>query len=129
MCLSKLRGGDLNLKDRIRAIREHADLSQEEFGKRIGIKRSAVSLIENGKNNITEQIVKLVCNEFGINEKWLREGKEDMFKTSEDLLELISSKVASGDLNDTDKKMITNYVTLTPKNRAIFRDFLQKLMN
>lgn len=117
------------MKDRIRAIREHADLSQEEFGKRIGIKRSAVSLIENGKNNITEQIVKLVCNEFGINEKWLREGKEDMFKTSEDLLELISSKVASGDLNDTDKKMITNYVTLTPKNRAIFRDFLQKLMN
>ena len=44
--------------ERVRMIRKHpnVNLTLEKFGEKLGIKKSALSLIENGKNNLTEQM-------------------------------------------------------------------------
>lgn len=46
--------------ERVRMIRKHpnVNLTLEKFGEKLGIKKSALSLIENGKNNLTEQMAK-----------------------------------------------------------------------
>ena len=36
----------------------------EQFGKRVGLSKSAISLIESGKNGTTEQTVASICREF-----------------------------------------------------------------
>lgn len=70
------------MNNRIKLIRKRADLSQDEFGKKIGITKSSVSLLESGKNNPSDQTIKLLCSEFGVNEDWLRTGaggEENMY--------------------------------------------------
>lgn len=67
------------MNKRLKQIRTTCGLSQEEFGKRIGIEsRAHISSLENGTRNITERIVKDICREFAINEKWLRTGDGEM---------------------------------------------------
>ena len=62
------------MSERIKQIRKGKDISQEEFGNKIGITRSSVSLLESGRNNPSEQTIKLICQEFSVNELWLRTG-------------------------------------------------------
>ena len=49
--------------ERVRMIRKHpnVNLTLEKFGEKLGIKKSALILIENGKNNLTEQMAKSIC--------------------------------------------------------------------
>lgn len=63
------------MNERIKQIRKGKDISQEEFGNKIGITRSSVSLLESGRNNPSEQTIKLICQEFSVNELWLRTGQ------------------------------------------------------
>jgi transcriptional regulator with XRE-family HTH domain len=70
------------MKDRIRAIRKALKLSQSEFAERIGIKGTALSMVELGKNTLTEQNIKLVCMTFNVNDIWLRTGEGEMFAVS-----------------------------------------------
>ena len=63
------------MSERIKQIRKGKDISQEEFGNKIGITRSSVSLLESGINNPSEQTIKLICQEFSVNELWLRTGQ------------------------------------------------------
>lgn len=67
------------MNERIKELRKTLGLTLEKFGEHIGLKKSAMSLIENGKNNITEQVFKSICREFNVNEEWLRTGEGDMF--------------------------------------------------
>ena len=63
--------------ERVRMIRKHpnVNLTLEKFGEKLGIKKSALSLIENGKNNLTEQMAKSICREFRVNYFWLTKEK------------------------------------------------------
>ena len=73
---------------RVRAVRQTLKLTQAEFAKQIGLAQTALSMIEVGKNTLTDKVIKLVCAEFGVNEKWIRDGKGEMFKKSPQLKEL-----------------------------------------
>lgn len=66
------------MKDRIKKARKINNLTMEQFGKRIGITKSSVSLLESGKNSPSEQTIKLICREFNINYLWLTQGIEPM---------------------------------------------------
>lgn len=77
------------MKERLKAVRMHENLSQEEFGNKIGItSRSHISSLESGRRAITDRIINDICREFGVNEVWLRTGEggdENMFtKVNED---------------------------------------------
>lgn len=63
------------MNERIKKIRKKEDLSQEAFGKRIGIGKTSVSKLETGENRPSEQTLMLICKEFKINECWLRTGE------------------------------------------------------
>lgn len=69
------------MNKRLKEIRTFNNMSQEEFGKKIGIEsRAHISALESGNRNITERIINDVCREFNINEEWLRTGKGEMRK-------------------------------------------------
>ena len=62
------------MHSRIVLIREDAGLSQEAFAERIGVTKSAISGYETGRRKPTEQTIKSICREFGVNETWMRSG-------------------------------------------------------
>ena len=67
------------MNERIKQLRKSLGLSGEKFGEKIGVSKVAVSLIEKGKNNPSEQTLKSICREFNVNETWLRTGDGEMF--------------------------------------------------
>ena len=73
------------MNERIKEIREVLKLSQEEFGKRIGITRAAISNIEKGIRNPSEQTIKIICKEYKINQNWLKSGIGEMFSNDQDI--------------------------------------------
>ena len=68
------------MNERVKELRKKLDLSGEKFGERLGVGRSAISDIERGRNNLTEQMIISICREFKVNEDWLRYGTGEMFK-------------------------------------------------
>ena len=76
--------------ERIREVRKTLGLTLEKFGEKIGMKKNSVSQIENGKNSVTEQVVKSICREFNVDYIWLTTGDGEMFiDTDDDFLERI----------------------------------------
>lgn len=67
--------------ERVRKIRRSSsvNLTMEKFGEKIGLKKSAISLIESGRNSLTDSNVKNICREFGVDYRWLTTGEGDMF--------------------------------------------------
>lgn len=72
------------IKDRITQLRKQLSLSQENFGKQIGLSKSGISNIENGTRTISDTHIKIICSTFGVSETWLRTG-EDLAKTVKEL--------------------------------------------
>lgn len=68
--------------ERVREIRKALGLTLDKFGDKIGLKKSGLSLIENGRNDLTEVNMKSICREFNVNESWLRDGSGEMFVSS-----------------------------------------------
>lgn len=70
-----------NANERLKALRISCNKSQEEFGKILGLSKSGVSEIENGRRNVTEQHLIMLKNytEKSINIEWLRTGEGEMF--------------------------------------------------
>jgi len=64
------------LPNRIRKLRRKRGLSQEIFAKSLGVSRSHISTIETGAARPSKQLIKSICREFGVREKWLLEGKK-----------------------------------------------------
>lgn len=84
--------------ERIKEVRKSLGLTLEKFGERIGLKKSAVSLIESGKNSVTDANVKAICREFGVDYIWLTTGEGEMFvDTDDDFIERIDRIMAGED--------------------------------
>lgn len=69
------------MNERVKELRNALGLSAEKFGSKIGVTRSAISKMELGVCNISEQSIISICREFNVNEEWLRNGTGEMFNT------------------------------------------------
>ena len=67
------------MNERIKEIRLSFGLTQVEFGRRIGVKQSAVTGYENGNLQPLDTVITSICREFGVNETWLRTGEGPQF--------------------------------------------------
>lgn len=67
------------MNNRIRELRKHLGMTTEVFGNKIGIVSSAVTNIEAGRRQPTNQLITSICREFKVNEQWLRTGEGEMF--------------------------------------------------
>lgn len=70
--------------ERVKEVRKSLGLTLDKFGERIGIKKSGLSSIENGKSNLTDANIKAICREFGVDYIWLTTGDGNMFVDSDD---------------------------------------------
>lgn len=91
--------------ERVKEIRKSLGLTLEKFGERVGVTKQTMSRIENGVNNLTEQMTKSICREFGVDYMWLTTGEGEMFvETDDDFFERID-RIMAGE-NETRKNMI-----------------------
>ena len=94
--------------------------NQTKFGERIGLKKSAVSLIENGKNAVTDANVKAICREFGVDYIWLTTGDGEMFvDTDDDFIERIDRIMVGED--DARKNLFKALLEASDEDIAAFQ--------
>lgn len=96
------------MNERVKQLRKALGLSGEKFGARLGVTRTAVSLIESGKNNLSEANILSICREFNVNEDWLRTGSGDMFSA----LSQLSLDDLMADADPIDIEIMKAYFTL-----------------
>ena len=118
----------MNTGERIRALRIKNHMSQDEFGSKIGLKRSGLSLIESGRNNPTEQTILSVCREFGVNETWLRTGEGKPFVEKSREAQILSYFEPLKDLNDEFKSRFAKALAaLNEKDWEIINKLVDRL--
>ena len=84
--------------ERVRELRKSLNLTLEKFGERLGVKKNAISAIENGRNSLTDQMTKSICREFGVDYIWLTTGDGEMFvESDDDFMERIDRIMAGED--------------------------------
>ena len=98
------------MNERIKTLRKTLGISQRDFGKKIGISDTAVSKLESGERNPSEQTLKSICREYNVNYLWLTEGEGDMFTGVPETI--IDELVVQYDLNDIETEILRNFLNL-----------------
>lgn len=113
------------MNERLKTLRSALGITLEEFGKRVGVTRSAIGRIEKGDRKLTEQMALAICREFRVNYFWLTEGKGEMFSgTPQSVVDEIAEDYK---LDDIDKRIIEVYLDLSAEEREVIKKYLKKI--
>jgi transcriptional regulator with XRE-family HTH domain len=72
------------ISQRIKDIRKALRLTQKDFANELKISQSHAGAMETGTRKVPERIIKMICFTYNIDESWLKMGKGNMFKKSDD---------------------------------------------
>lgn len=69
--------------ERLKKLRNALEIKQGDFAKKISTTQGHISDIENGRKNLSERTIKLICLESWngqmVSEEWLKNGTGEMF--------------------------------------------------
>ena len=111
--------------ERVKQARKSLGLTMEKFGERLGVTKTAISLIESGKNNLTDANIKAICREFNVDYIWLTTGDKEMFLDSDnDFHKRIDRIMASED--DARKILFKSLLDASDEDIDTIRRFIKK---
>lgn len=119
------------MNERIRKLRRHLDLTQQEFADRLSVKRGAIANYEIGRNEPTDSVVSLICREFNVNEEWLRNGTGEMFieMEKEDQLMEWAGRVLGSRSTSFKKNFVKMMMSLTEDEWELLERKARELMS
>ena len=112
------------MNERIKQLRKELGLTLDKFGEKIGVTKQTVSRIENGINNVTDQMFKSICREFNVREEWLRNGEEPMFNGFPQTV--LDELCEQYDLDTLDKQIVDIYISLPKQLRDSVKEHIKK---
>ena len=122
----------MTINERVRYLRKTLlGKTAEEFAPRLGVTRSAIANIETGNRNVTEQMFKLICQEYGVRPEWLKNGEGDPFQShdrQEDIARLIK-RVASEPDGSFKAKLLSVLSKLDEDQWELLAEIAQKIAN
>lgn len=74
------------LQERLKTLRKKLDFTQDEMGNVFGIKKSAYSMIENGRAQLTVRNRETLIEKLFVNKNWLLNGEGEMFDQERKIL-------------------------------------------
>ena len=112
--------------ERIKEARKYLGLTLEKFGEKLGVGKTAISKLEKGERNLTDQMVKSICREFSISEEWLRTGSGNMRIPLEDEAAVAVSDLVekSNPLYEVIKGIMVAYQKLDGPSREVIDQFI-----
>ncbi len=113
--------------DRVKKVRKSLNLTLERFGEKLGVKKSAISQIENGRNSLTDQMCKAICREFNVNYNWLISGEGDMFNQKDETISDSIDRIMAGE-NEFHKNLFKTLATLDEKELLSLEKIIDKYL-
>lgn len=113
-------------KEHLPKKRKKKSITQNEFGELLGVSRSVIVNIEYNRVPIKDHMIKLICQTFNVNEEWLRNGTEPIFKEKEnDALKEIFKQYG---LSEFMQDIAIRYLNLDEKEQEAFEIFIKGMM-
>lgn len=66
------------MSNRLKELREHYDITQAELARKIHKSPGYISLIETGRQDITDEVIQDIADTVGCNIEWLRTGEGEI---------------------------------------------------
>lgn len=110
--------------ERVKEIRKSFSLTLEKFGERIGVGKSTISDIENGRRSLSEHMTKSICREFGVDYIWLTTGEGEMLVESDDEFRKKIDRIMASE-DDTRKILFKSLVDASDDDIATIRQFIK----
>lgn len=109
-------------------------MTLERFGEPLGVGKTAISKIEKGERNLTEQMSKSICREYGVCEEWLKTGEGEMFKKPSDEVgyyveDLLEYEGHGNPFYDMIIEMMKKYHELDEKSKTIIRNYFKNVQD
>ncbi|MDE5802153.1 MAG: helix-turn-helix transcriptional regulator [Lachnospiraceae bacterium] len=121
------------MKERIKDLRNSLKMTQQKFADRLGLKRQTIAAYEIGNIVPSDSTLLLICKEFNVNEKWLRSGTGEMFKTipAEDETAAIVSNLLEEEnaFYDIIKSIMKTFDQLDPTSQDALISFSEQLLH
>ena len=116
---------------RVKRIRENQvvdnkKMSQEAFGKSLGVSRSVIANIEYNKVEPSGAILRLICATYNINYGWLMSGKGEMNPPNEEksIIGMIDDLLED---NETAKKVFRAFTEFSEEDWKTVQKFIDTL--
>ncbi|MDR1001859.1 MAG: helix-turn-helix domain-containing protein [Oscillospiraceae bacterium] len=113
------------MNNRIRDVRNFYNLSQEDFGAKLGVGRGVIINAELNRAEIKPLFIKHLCEVFRVNEEWIKSGNgEPFYKTQDSLVKELSEKY---NLSFTAQKVIECYLALDKNQKMAVDAFIDTI--
>lgn len=117
----------MTINERVKTLRKELQLNQTDFGNRIAIAQGYLTNIENGRRDVTEKTIKLICLQFNVNEKWLRTGEGEMFIENDNTI--LNDLSKQYNLSNADEALFRAFLKCSPEERAALKQLAFRLMD
>ncbi|SET05347.1 DNA-binding transcriptional regulator, XRE-family HTH domain [Pseudobutyrivibrio sp. C4] len=117
------------MNNRVKELRTELGLSIRKFADDINLTAGTISLIENGKRNLTDRSISDICRIYHVNELWLRTGEGSMFqeRTREIEIAEMTAAMYKADENDFQYQLMKLIAQLTPEQVHMLREIVEQL--
>ena len=123
-----VKGGE-PVKNRIKEVRLHLNMTQQDFAEKIGMKRNSIAQIELGARNPSGAVINNICKTFDVNEEWLRTGTGPMLlePTRDEALQRWVGTVLKSEPDSFQRKVAEMMAVLTPEDWEYFADLAERM--
>lgn len=126
---------NIQIYERIQILRKVIlKMSRKDFAQRLGVSANTIVNIEMNRLARPEQkepLIRLICLEFNVNEKWLREGIGETFKekvtNSDSLLVLELLENETDDFYKLMRKLIKTYREADSQTKQYIKEFCKAI--
>ena len=118
------------LSDRICTLRRQLNLSQAEFGAKVGVKQGSISAWESGVKSPSGAAIVSICQTFGIRDEWLRtgEGPMEVQCPKDDVLMNFFNSVLEDQPEVMRRRFVSSLAAFTPEDWETAAVLMQKLV-
>lgn len=115
--------------ERLKALRKALDIKQGDFAERISTTQGHISDIENGRKNLSDRTIKLIClqdwNGRKVNEEFLLGRSNEMFldlSEEDEFMKAATELRISGD--EGIMQAVIEYWKMSPEQRELIKNFI-----
>ncbi len=119
----------MELSARLKHIRKSLGMTQDEFSKRLGLKRNTIATYETGRLTPSDRTISDICREFSISEAWLRYGEGEMLvqRSANDQLAILVNDLLAEPDTVFRKRFLQAMLELPTEDWNAVERFIQKL--
>lgn len=107
----------MTIGERIALLIDKKGMKRIDFAAALEIDQSYVTKLTKNANAPSKALIENICRKFDVRREWLEHGEGEMFvRRSAAIIEQLSKEYQ---LDDKARRLVENFLSLTPENRAM----------